>query len=232
MKTCVINFGKNAWYPTGSARLVESLRTVGFTGDVHVFNDEAQIGAPTHQAAPYAFKPHALRWAVNQGYELVLWADSSCWAIKPIDVMFEHIAQRGHLFFYNCNTGNWSNDRSLEFFGVTREQAFSIPMLMGICMGWDMRTEKCQEFLRRWEAAIPTFPGSWTNSGQTESADPRVLGHRHDQTAASIIAWQLSLPLVIAHETCFQYYQNPQSTPFNGDLSLIHEPVVMVAQGM
>ena len=52
--------------------------------------------------------------------------------------MFEHIEKHGHMLFYNCNTGNWSSDASLRSFGLTREEAFSVPMLMGICMGWDM----------------------------------------------------------------------------------------------
>lgn len=234
MKHCVINFAKGAWYPRGQHRLMASLNTWGYSGDTFTFQDEAQLGSPTHQEAPYAFKVYALEWAAARGYDLVLWADASVWAIQPIEPMFEHIANHGHLFFYNCSTGNWSSDQSLAHFGLTRDQAFEVPMLMGLCMGWDLRTEKCKRFLAEWKRAIPTFPGSWTNAHREVSSDPRVYGHRHDQTAASIIAHQLEMPLVIAHETHFQYYANPNSTPYeqNPDMSLIKPCVKMVAQGM
>lgn len=236
-KACVINFGKSAWYPRGQERLIESLQTVGFEGDVLTFHDESQIGAPTHQQSPYAFKPFALKCAVERGYELVLWTDCSVWAIKPIEPMFEHLEKHGHLFFYNCNTGNWSSDASLSSFGLTREQAFEIPMLMGICMGWNMTKPVCQDFLKRWLVKATdgvTFPGSWTNKNREVSADSRVYGHRHDQTAASIIAHSLEMPLIVAHESYFQYYANSTSTAFaqNSDMSLIRPNVLMVAQGL
>jgi len=237
MKTCIINFASGGWYPEGQARLVESLRSVDFDGSTLIFSDERSIGSPTHQAAPYAFKPFALRHAYEMGYELVLWCDASVWAIKPLDGLFTYLAENTHLLFYNCNTGNWSSDASLKSFGITREQAFEMPMLMGICMGWNMTSPLCQEFLRRWIVKATdgvTFPGSWTNKNKEVSEDPRVYGHRHDQTAASIIAHQLNMPLVIAHETFFQYYANPTSTPYakNPDMSLIRPNVVLVAQGL
>ncbi len=203
MKSCVINFSKGAWYGAGQRRLVESLKG-RFDGDVLTFTDEAQVGAPTHQKAPYAFKPFALQHAVEKGYDLVLWCDSSVWAIKPIQPVFDHLSIAGHLFFYNCNAGNWCSDACLQSFGITRDQAFQIPMLMGLCMGWDMRTAKCQNFLKRWlEKATDgvTFPGSWTNKNNEVSRDSGVYGHRHDQSASSIIAHQLGMPLIIPHET-------------------------------
>jgi hypothetical protein len=112
-----------------------------------------------------------------------------------------------------------------------------IPMLMGICMGWNMREPKCQEFLRIWlDKAVDgsTFPGSWTNHQREVSADPRVLGHRHDQSAASLIAWQLDMGFIVPHETYFQYYENPRRVSFHvdSDMSLMRPHTVMVAQGM
>ena len=34
---------------------------------------------------------------------------------------------------------------------------------------------------------------SWGNANQEMCADERVLGHRHDQTAASVISWKLGM---------------------------------------
>lgn len=236
MKTCVINFARGGWYERGQDRLARSLEATGFDGDMLLFNDEHQLpGCPTHQVSPYAFKPFALKAAVDRGYELVIWADASVWAIKNIKPMFEHIEREGWMFFLNTCTGNWTSDACLKSFGVTRDQAMDIPMLMGICMGWNMTLLRCQSFLDVWlEKAVDgvTFPGSWTNKHQEVSADPRVYGHRHDQSAASIMAYQMAMPLIVPHETYFEYYRNLRGTPFDGDLSQVRHHTVMIAQGM
>lgn len=237
MKKCVINWAKGAWYPEGQARLVKSLRKVGFSGDILTFTEESEVGCPPHNQVPYAFKPYAINFAVSKGYELILWCDASCWAIKPVDGMFEEIEKNNYMFFHNCSCGPYSSDASLASFGISREESFNIPMLMGICMGFNMKSEVCQEFQRRWfEKANDgvTFPGSWYNHNKEVSADPRVMGHRHDQTAASLIAHQLDMKFIVPHHTYFQYYQNPSNTTYakDPDMSMINGNVVMIAQGM
>jgi len=236
-KKCVINFARGAWYPRGQQRLIQSLRQQGWDGDVHTFDDESQIGlrllaCPTHQEAPYAFKAFAFRWARDNGYDLALWADASVWAIKPIQPMFDHIAQHGWMLFYNTITGLWTSDACLAGFGLSRNQAMEIPMIMATCMGFDLHNQKAQDFLDEYlEKSVDGFSlrGSWTNANQEVSTDPRVLGHRHDQSVASIVAWKLGIKdLLIAHESFFAYAATPWPN---------HEPpknasVCMLAQGM
>lgn len=226
MKKCVINFAKGGWYERGQQRLLSSLGGVGFDGDMLFFNEEHQIGSPTHQESPYAFKPFALKYAVDHGYELVLWADASVWAIRNIQPMFDRIQEYGWMFFLNCLTGNWTSDKCLAGFGIDRDRSMDIPMLMGICMGWNMTHPLCQTFLDQWLAKATdgfSFPGSWTNHNQEVSGDSRVFGHRHDQSVASILAWQQHMNLIIPHETYFEYF--PQDRP-------PHPHTLMVAQGM
>jgi hypothetical protein len=237
MKKCVINFARNGWYPAGQRRLDASLRNVGFDGDVLIWSEEQQIGAPGHGVSPYAFKPFALREAARRGYDLVIWADASVWAIRNIEPMFGHLERNGWMLFFNCQAGSWTSDACLASFGVTRDQAMEIPMLMGICMGWNLKWPQCQAFLSSWlEKASDgvTFPGSWTNRQQEVSTDPRVLGHRHDQSAASLIAWRLNMDLIAPDETYFQYYENSRRVSFQSDpdLGLMKPHTVMVAQGM
>jgi hypothetical protein len=237
MKKCVVNFANGSWYPAGQRRLATSLRSVGFDGDVLLWTAEDQVGAPLHGASPYAFKPHVLHEAVRRGYDLVIWADASVWAIRDVSPMFDLLERRGWMFFKNCPAGTWCSDACLRSFSIDRDSAMKIPMLMATCMGWDVRQPKCQEFLRVWlekSTDGSTFPGAWTNRHHEVSHDPRVLGHRHDQSAASLIAWQLGMDFVTPEETLFQYYENPRRVSFreDPDLSLVRPHVVMVAQGM
>lgn len=225
MKKCVINFAAGGWYGNGQKRLVESLKSTGFDGDVLTWSDPAVLGCLPHQQVPYGFKPYALKHAADKGYELVLWADASCWAIKNIQPMFDHIEEHGHLFFYNNMIGVFTSDRCLANFGVSREEADKMEMLMGICMGFNMTNPKCQELLKDWVAAAndgSSFQGAWTNNNQEVSTSPTCKGHRHDQSVASILACRLKMDYVVAHHTYFQ-----DDEPGN----MIDE-IVMVAQGM
>jgi len=235
MKRCVINFARGGWYVNGQERLRSSLIQTHFTGHTLFIRDEASIGAPTHENCPYGFKPFLLQAAFENGYESVLWCDASVWAIRNIEPMFAHIEQEGHMFFVNTCTGEWTSDACLQVFGLSREDAMNITMLMGICMGFNLKSPLTQQFLEEWLAHAKdgvSFPGSWTNERRQVSKDPRVKGHRHDQSVASILAWKFGMNLVVAHETFFQYYENPQHTICNGDYSLIKPNVLMVAQGL
>lgn len=235
MKTCVINFARGGWYSQGQRRLKESLNEANFSGDTLFFDNEQQIGAPSHQTCPYGFKPYALATAIKLGYTHVLWADASVWAIRNIQPMFEHIDKQGWMFFHNTCTGNWTSDACLDVFHISRDKAMKMDMLMGICMGFNMTHPTTQQFFLEWLACAydgKTFPGSWTNHNHEVSQDPRVYGHRHDQSVASILADKLGMSYLVPHETYFQYYENKKKGIFDGDFSLIKPRVVMVAQGL
>lgn len=239
MTRCVINFARGGWYRRGQSRLVDSLTKTGFVwpNEFLGFEDEEVIGAPAHEQCPYGFKPHAIEWARVSGFDLALWCDASVFAIRDIRPLFDWILTHGHAFFYNTNCGPFCSDACLNTFGVTREQSFDIPMLAGLCMAFDLRNKRTLEFLSRWLAAARdgvTFQGAHDNQNNAVSTDPRVKGHRHDQSAASLIAHQLCMPLISGPDTFFQYYENPTKTSWaeNRDLSLIGPRVVLVAQGM
>jgi len=96
----------------------------------------------------------------------------------------------GHL------VGTWANDRSLEYFGITRDEAMGMEMHgNGGFFALDFETEIANEFFNRWKQAMldGMFKGEWTNDRRTESMDERCKGHRHDMTCGSIIANQLGM---------------------------------------
>lgn len=240
MKRCIINFANSngpIGYIMGQKRLEDSLKAVNFDGDVFIFKNENEIGCSPHKDVPYGFKAFAFKSVIEKGYDSILWCDSSVWAIKPLDGIFNEIETNGYCMFHNCNTGPFSSDASLQSFGITREEAFQIPMLMGCCFGLNMTTNICKEFYNRFfEKANDgiTFQGSWTNKNNEISNDSRVYGHRHDQTASSIIAHQLGMKFITPHLTYFQYYQNPTNESYekNPNMSMIYTNVLLLAQGM
>lgn len=155
----------------------------------------------------YCAKPYAFLEALELGCETLLWVDASCMLIKPLDPLWEHIEQHGHYCQDNgWMTGQWCSDIALKTMNLDRETALRMPEISTCVLGLDMKRKDCQSFLREWVSFASdgvTFPGAHTNDvGKAGglgvsyrsighvSDDPRVLGHRHDQTVASVLAWR------------------------------------------
>ena len=199
MKICILNFATktNKVYMRGQTRLVQSLKKTGFKGDVYSWKSESQFGCPTHREVPYAFKPYALKWARDKGYDCALWLDASFWAIKPLDPIFGIIKDTGHLMQNDGNRlGHWTHDRCLNKYGITRDEAMKIRMYSAGCTGLNFSNEKSNDFLDQWYDAAndgESFQGDWDNKRNKMSKDPRCRGHRHDMSVATILAHKLEM---------------------------------------
>jgi hypothetical protein len=147
---------------------------------------------------PYAFKAHALEAARLKGADLVLWADACILPIRPMDSLWDLIERRGYWFSRNgFRNGEWCCDAALPLLGITREEAFQQEHVVATTFGLNLRSEIgatfAGEYLRL--AQNGAFRGPWVNNAGEASADPRVRGHRHDQSAASVIAHRLGMEL-------------------------------------
>lgn len=239
MNPCVINFACGGCYVQGQSRLMASLRDTGWTGGSRAYTSTSALGCPPHAEAPYAFKPAAFNHAARDGYDVVLWCDASVWANRSIVPVMERIERDGHLFFQNgWDCCQWTNDACLRNMGVTRDESKSMPMLIAGCLGLDMRQPKAKEFLRQWtiRSLDGSFNGSWNNRSGSESDDPRCLGHRHDQSVASILAHQIGMEQIVGHPDYFMCYRGESN---NGrfkygeqnDMSKVNPEVCLLAQG-
>jgi hypothetical protein len=208
MNPAVVNLSISQRYQPLGRRLRDSLAPFGVA--LYQWFDELPAGAPKGLTIPYSAycaKPFSMREAAGHGHDLLLWLDAACYAVKPLDPLWEHIEREGYYAQDNGWTvGQWCSDAALVTLGITREEAFSIPDISTCALGLDMRRPECRTFLDAWCALAAdgvTFPGAHTNDvGPAKdspvgyrnvghvSDDPRVLGHRHDQTAASVLAWQ------------------------------------------
>lgn len=218
MKKALISFAsRGTHFATMQKRLAKTAMEQGFDGDYLFFNNEAQlVGCPPHSEVPYAFKAYALQEAKKRGYELVLWADSSISIIRPWAYIEHQIVKDGYLFMASgFNSGEWCSDAALKTLGITREESFNYPHLMACCMGFDLREPAAKAFLKRYlELAGDgvTFKGAYTNNNHEVSTDDRVRGHRHDQTAASIIACKLGMENWLKHWLVYDEGEQDKST--------------------
>ena len=178
------------------ARLSESLRN-NFDGDFLGFIGEASLGSPLHQDNPYAFKIYAFKHALAAGYTQILWLDSSCFAIKNVQPIFDIIESEGYIMQEAGQyVGNWANDKTLDYFKLTRDTAMEM-LCYGNAgfLGLNFEDEIAETFFYQWEKAMNAgmFKGAWNNTDNSESEDERCKGHRHDLVCGSIIANQLGM---------------------------------------
>jgi hypothetical protein len=217
LRRCVISLATSGrGFPEGLLRLERSLEKVGFDGEFLSWPPGSfPTDCPSQLEVPFAFKPYCFQEARQRGMQLVLWLDSSCVPIRPLDAIFDAMDPRGYIIFKNGDLvlGEWASDLALETLGLTREQALTLPEANTAAIGLNVASETGVEFLVRWHEAAKdglAFRGvreplciasdysdvMWNRSGRV-SRDRRVRGHRHDQTVAGILVHQLGLELTI-----------------------------------
>jgi hypothetical protein len=215
LRRCVVTLATDdRQYRASLDRLEASLAGVGFSDDVVSWRGgQLPKGSPAHADVPFAFKPFGLAEAARDRGGLLLWLDASCVAVRSLDPVFERIGREGYVLFRNWRyrVGEWASDLALETFGLPRDEAIEMPEVNAAVIGLNVASAIGASFLEQWLAAAvdgAAFRGvrgpisgeddyravKWNRDGRV-SSDPRVRGHRHDQTVAGILASRLGLSL-------------------------------------
>ena len=194
-KKCIVSFANSSMsYTEGLARLKNSLR-YNFDGDLVAFTNETSIGSPLHKDNPYAFKVYCIQKAIDAGYKQILWLDSSCFAVAPVQPIFDRIEEFGYVAQDSGHwLGTWANDKSLKYFNMTRKQAMKVRMIGDAgFLGLNFDNIEAVAFFNLWKASMEDgiFKGAWTNDTKSESKDDCCRGHRHDMVCSSAIFHQM-----------------------------------------
>ena len=220
MKHCIVNFA-DAIFQKGQDRLHQSLRDFNYQGDIVLFNSFNEVGSKSHLEVPYQFKVYAIEKARQMGYDVVLYCDASLYAIKDVMPIIFYIIEKGHLMeFCGFNAGQWATDICLSEFNLTRDEAMNIPLHSAGFTGLNFQNELATKFFNQWFKSAQeeiSFKGDWNNNSKQCSQDERCLGHRHDQTTASIIAYQLEIERTNPHFMQYQFdgVETKENTIFN-----------------
>lgn len=195
MKGCVVNVATGAHYIKGQKRLVASL---GSGASNLVWTNMLPVGAPPHSEIPYAFKAYALKDAADRGNSLLLWADASILPIASLGPLFDRIYDDGYWISRNgWSNFEWTADSAYADLGITPEQNRDIPHVVATTFGVNALHSVGRAILNEYVRLAKTraFVGPWRNCAETPCGPPGVLGHRHDQSSLSVIAWKLGLKL-------------------------------------
>jgi hypothetical protein len=182
-------------------RQLHSLRCHAFEGTWLAWQTDLPGGSPSHVEAPFGFKPFCFMEAVRRGYTTVLWMDAAVVPVASLDPLFRQIEERGFLFFEEDHSvGEFCSDAALHTLGLKREMSFELRSCWACVIGLDLNQSLPRRFLEEWARLAmdgKTFAGpKWSGVKGfplTASDNPRVKGHRHDQTVASVLAHRLGL---------------------------------------
>ncbi|MEM8805109.1 MAG: hypothetical protein AAGF01_03565 [Cyanobacteria bacterium P01_G01_bin.38] len=111
--------------------------------------------------------------------------------------------------------GTYCKDEALETLRISRSESFELPSCWSCVLGLDLDHPRAAEFLQTWKEKAAdriTFPGpKWSGAygwPKIASQDPRGKGHRHDQTAASVIAYKLGMKDWKTKELFDEFFEN------------------------
>ena len=188
MKRCIVNLAVKGRenYPLGQARLLKALARWDSGSDAMMWTTYP-AGCPTHQHIPYAFKYYCMRKAINRGYDMVFWVDSSVVPLKSLDTLWNIIEDRGLLVFNNpgCMEDQFTSEDCLETLGCSIEEARKINQICGGVVGYNVRHVPSMRIFGNMERLAldkNAFAG-----GTCESSSPRYVAHRHDQSCLSYL---------------------------------------------
>lgn len=235
MRVIICTVAIGGWYPKGAARLIQEFDRVSTGFEIQAHVNVLPFGAPRdviedgYNYTAYCAKPFALAAAMMAGADIAILLDAAFYPIRPIHPLIDHIARNGYYLCKNgYRVGEWCSDRAAERMNVQREALLAMEEVSSYAVGLNFADGRCVELLHRWCGYASdrlTFPGPHTNlleAGRNRgfvSTDRRVRGHRHDQTALSVIANQLDM-LKLSERPLFTAYAGHET-----------EETVLVNQG-
>jgi hypothetical protein len=211
IKPCIVNVSVDGWYKAGADRLERSLIYNGFAGDMIFWKNEYPPNSPSHFDNPYAFKITAFREAFRRGYKIVMWLDSSFWAIKNPMPIFDIINDKGIFAFrsgYNC--AQTCTDKLLEVAGITRDEAEKLPEIASGIVGINIDNPDGKKVFNTWAEYCDL--GLFKNNRLhdiSDSADQRFLHGRQDQSALSLAIHKNNVEFLYEDYVTYYDINNP-----------------------
>jgi hypothetical protein len=157
----------------------------------------------------YGFKLDAFSQMLSLGFSQVLWLDSSILPLRSFKPVWGLIAEQGYWLSKNFDymTDRFVCDSALPLLGVSRQECSRIPQVMGGAIGINFDSRIGWEMFSMWRhyAISGAFEGPHVGG----SDYPKIIGHRHDQTAMSVVAHNLNLVLTVPPQLIVEDGEDP-----------------------
>ncbi len=220
MRRVIVSVATTPRYFRGLERLIMSLQS-NAAGAVMKIRHELPLGWPNHREIPFGFKAYALDRANDA--DMLMWCDSCIVAVRYWGPLWEKIERDGYFFMNNgWSNYEWTADSAYqdlfrpefeqgETLEDVRRRNRQIKHVVGGFFGLNLNHKIGKSILNDFyqlAAYTKAFCGPLQNTPETPCGPPDVRGHRHDQTALSVLAWRYGCQLTDAPE--FFIYGKPE----------------------
>lgn len=144
----------------------------------------------THSEMPYQFKTCMIQLALEQGYERIIWLDSSMQLKKDLTPLFgkDSGIKEGLTTFENLGHPTWKylNDNATRLLtnDYCMDDVYAIPQIWGGAFMLNFRNNWTKEFFKTLKKY--SVNGSFLDG---PSARLDFIAHRHDQSVMSVLAF-------------------------------------------
>lgn len=205
MKDCIVSFASQGRedYRSMLLRLIDSCMD-HWHGDLLIYSPDHQLnvyrGVPiykgyprpkgissyTHKEMPYQFKTAMIQLALEQGYDRIIWLDSSMIVKKDLQPLFDN-SKTGIITFHNLGHDTWKylSDNAQELLGVSDNELKEIPQIWGGAFALDFTKPSVNEWFELLK--FYSVNGSFSNSTSKRLG---FVAHRHDQAVMSVLAYK------------------------------------------
>lgn len=171
--------------------------------------------------APYQFKVYAILEAMERGFDVVVWCDSSIRMVKDIQPLLDIAKERGVCAFDNLGHPliNWISDIALQQLGIMEWQLRDeqIKQIMACCIIFDFSNPIGVKVFEEWLAASRDGVSFQNGYGSTR---PEFKGTRHDQACLSGILWKNKVELMSYGKLVYQPHN--ESKEFGDDFYFVN----------
>lgn len=182
-RTCLISLAINGRedYVAKSAGLEQSLKNWPY--DVRLYRSYPDYCTP-NDVIPYKFKYDLIDQARRDGYNRIVWLDSSIRILQDPTALF---GEEGVFAFDNIGHPLWKyiSDRARINLDISEGQLKTIPQTWGGAIGFDFTRDKAGEIFA--EIMRQSTMGSFETSGSKRVG---FISHRHDQAVNSVVLWK------------------------------------------
>lgn len=173
-------------YIEQQARLKHSIQMIYPDATLFFWTNEMPPGARSMSDSLYGFKPHAVNYALKQGYKKIMFFDPAIILMKPIDFYMEKVNEFGVCCARDDNKlSPFFGNRALTHFGLTREGIQNWHLVGGSFYYFDMDVPLSRKLREKW--TIAEEMGLF--GSQKEQASGQLQGHRNDEAIMAALLY-------------------------------------------
>lgn len=160
-------------------RLLKSIKKFHPEAVCMFWTNSLPEGAKSMNESMYGFKVHAVKEALKQGYNKIIWLDTACYLVKKVTKYFDLVKDYGVVAVQDdnllCNYCNWE---TYNYFGTTKVRSSDAQehLVGGSVYVFDFELPLCRQVFEVWENA--EYHGMFGTSS--------TLAHRHDESCMAL----------------------------------------------